>query len=85
MTDGVSDTDFEDAIGEAKAEGNLSRANVVRKIRQQRGSPPPADGQVPDPADRSPEAAARRQELIAELRRPRDVVGPDRRAARHRR
>ena len=36
MTDGVSDADFEDAIGEAKAEGNLSRANVVRKIRQRR-------------------------------------------------
>ena len=67
MTDSVSDTHFEDAISEAKAEGNLSRANVVRKIRQQRGGPPPADGQVPDPADRSPEAAARRQELIADF------------------
>ena len=40
MTDGVSDTDFEDALGEAKAEGNLSRANVVRKIRQRRGARP---------------------------------------------
>ena len=65
MTDGVTDTDFEDAIGEAKAEGNLSRANVVRKIRQQRRIPPAPDGQVPDPADRSPEAAAHRLELIA--------------------
>jgi hypothetical protein len=67
MTDGVSDTDFEDALGEAKAEGNLSRANVVRKIRQRRSNPPTASGQVPDPAETSPEAAARRQELIGEL------------------
>jgi hypothetical protein len=64
MADGVCDTDFEDALGEAKAEGNLSRANVVRKIRQRRGHPPAPGGQVPDPADRSPEAAARRQELV---------------------
>ena len=85
MTDGVSDADFEDAIGEAKAEGNLSRANVVRKIRQQRRTPPAPDGQVPDPADRSPEAAARRSELIAEFAARGHVVAPDRRAARHRR
>jgi hypothetical protein len=66
MTDGVTDIDFEDAIGEAKAEGNLSRANVVRKIRQQRRTPPVRDEQVPDPADNSPEAAAARIKLIAE-------------------
>src|SRR5262249_37391548 len=65
ITDGVSDTDFEDAIDEAKAEGNLSRANVVRKVRQRRGEPPAPAAQVPDPADRSPEAAARRRELIS--------------------
>jgi hypothetical protein len=67
MTDGVCDTDFEEALGAARAEGNLSRANVVRKIRQRRGNPPAADGQVLDPADRPPEAAARRRELICEL------------------
>jgi hypothetical protein len=67
MTDGVSDTDFEDALGEAKAEGNLSRANVVRKIRQRRHTLAGAGGHVPDSADRSPEAAARRQELIGEF------------------
>lgn len=33
MTDGVSDEDFEDVVTEAKAEGNLSRSNVVRKIK----------------------------------------------------
>ena len=67
MTDGVSDADFEDAIGEAKAEGNLSRANLVRKIRQQRRTPPAPHVHVPDPADRPPEAAARHLELITEF------------------
>lgn len=38
MTDGVSDEQFEQAIDEAKAEKNLSRANVVRKAK---GTPPP--------------------------------------------
>jgi transposase len=67
MTDGVSDTDFDDALRQAKAEGNLSRANVVRKIRQRRHNPPAPGGHVPDSADRSPEAVARRQELIEEF------------------
>jgi len=67
MTDGVSDADFEDAIGESKAEGNLSRANVVRKLRQQRRTPPAPDGQVPAPADGSLEAVAARIKLIGEF------------------
>jgi hypothetical protein len=67
MTDGVSDTDFEDALGQAKADRDLSRANVVRKIHQRRSFPPTPVPQVPDPADRSPEAAARRRELIGEF------------------
>lgn len=33
MTDGVSGEQFEEAISEAKAEGNLSRANVARNCR----------------------------------------------------
>lgn len=33
MTDGVSDEQFEDAVAEARAEGNLSRANVARKAK----------------------------------------------------
>lgn len=33
MTDGVSDEQFEDAIAEARNEGNLSRANVARKAK----------------------------------------------------
>jgi len=67
LTDGVGAGDFEDALDQAKAEGNLSRANLVRKIRQRR-RPQPAEpgGQAPDPADRSPAAAARRRELISD-------------------
>lgn len=64
MTDGVSDEQFEDAIGEAKAEGNLSRANLVRKTRQRRTRPAASQERVPDPGDRSSEAATRRVELI---------------------
>lgn len=33
MTDGVSDAQFNEAVAEAKAEGNLSRANVARKCQ----------------------------------------------------
>jgi len=33
MTDDVTDEDFETALTEAKDEGNVSRANVVRKIK----------------------------------------------------
>jgi hypothetical protein len=68
MADGVSDADFEHALGQAKGDGDLSRANVVRKIRRRHGGPPESAGQeFPDPADWSPQAAARRRELIGEL------------------
>ena len=67
MTDGVSASDFEEVLGEAKAEGNLSRANVVRKLRQRRGNPSAPDRHVPDPVDGSPGAAAARIKLIAEF------------------
>ena len=33
MTDGVTDEAFDTAIEEAKQEGNLSRANIVRKVK----------------------------------------------------
>jgi len=33
MADGVSEDQFEEAIADAKTEGNLSRANVVRKVK----------------------------------------------------
>ena len=58
MTDGVSDADFEDAIGEAKAEGNLSRANVVRKIRQRRSRGAGAQVPAADQVSRGGDAAA---------------------------
>jgi hypothetical protein len=35
MTDGVTDTDFDEALAGARAEGNLSRANVVRKLKDE--------------------------------------------------
>lgn len=34
LTDGVTDEQFDGAISEAKDEGNLSRANVVRKVKR---------------------------------------------------
>jgi hypothetical protein len=34
MTDDVSPEEFEEALGEAKAEANLTRKNVVRKVRE---------------------------------------------------
>lgn len=39
VTDGVSNERFDEAIDEAKAEGNLSRANVVRKVPGQDPKP----------------------------------------------
>ena len=44
LTDGVPEDDFEEALATAKAERDLSRANVVRKIRQRRGGPPAPGG-----------------------------------------
>ena len=67
MTDGVSDEDFEEALTEAKTDQDLSRANVVRKIRQRRGSPPGPGEQTPAPADRSSAAAQARRKLIGDL------------------
>ncbi|WP_212554182.1 hypothetical protein [Tsukamurella paurometabola] len=37
MTDGINDEQFEEAIAEAKEEGNLSRANVARKAKAKAG------------------------------------------------
>lgn len=64
LADGVSEEEFEDALTEAKAEGDLSRANVVRKIRQRAPAGRDDGEQVPEPGDRSSQAAARRVELI---------------------
>jgi hypothetical protein len=67
MTDGVTDAAFEDALEQAKSDRDLSRANLVRKIRHQRADPLPPGQPAPEVADRSPEAAARRREVIGEL------------------
>lgn len=39
LTDDITDEQFEDALTEAKAEQNLSRANVVRKVRNEPARP----------------------------------------------
>lgn len=43
MTDGVEPTAFDAALDEARAEGNVSRANVVRKIKEANGTAPAAE------------------------------------------
>jgi hypothetical protein len=55
MTDGVTDTDFDEVLDEGRDEGNLTRANIARKLRQRR---------IPDRSDRSPSAASKRRDLI---------------------
>lgn len=52
ITDGVSDEDFEEAITEAKEEGNLSRANVVRKVKK--STPPTTAGRIAEAAKKNP-------------------------------
>lgn len=48
LTDGVSDEAFDDAIEQAKDERNLSRANVVRKVKGEK-TPTPRARAVDDP------------------------------------
>lgn len=48
VTDGVSDEQFDEALNAAKAEKNLSRANVVRKVRNQQQGSVPAVGRLED-------------------------------------
>jgi hypothetical protein len=82
LTDGVCDADFEAALAAAKAETDLSRANVVRKVRGHRDTAPggapgrpapgpgtgPGAGELPEPAGRPGESSPpRHRELIAEL------------------
>lgn len=62
MTDDVSDERFEEAITEAKAEGNLSRANVVRKVRSEEG---PVGRSTADVRTQIASAPAQRRALSA--------------------
>jgi len=65
LTDGVTDDDFEAALAEARAEGDLSRANVARKARSRAAMrADPSDDWVPGPSDRFGEAPAQRRRLI---------------------
>lgn len=61
MTDGVSDSEFDNAVTEARTEGNLSRANVIRKISSRK---PAAGDWIPEPGDNHGEAPAQRRRLI---------------------
>jgi len=59
MTDGVSDAQFEEAVTEAKTEGNLSRANVARKCKAKSkpvvdANDPLIDAQVAEPEPTQP-------------------------------
>jgi hypothetical protein len=76
MTDGVTDQQFDEAVAEGKADGNLSRANVVRRVRAKRDAKEAMDAALTDeppdvteewiPAgnEKSSASAARRRELI---------------------
>jgi hypothetical protein len=60
LTDGVSGADFEAALAVARAEEDLSRSNVVRKLRQRRSlSPEPGEPGV-GPGELVPEPDAQR-------------------------
>jgi hypothetical protein len=63
MTDGVTDEQFDQAIAEARAEGNLSRANVARKAKA-KAKPP-----EPEPAATQPQPAPKKVRKTAAARR----------------
>jgi hypothetical protein len=64
MADGATDGEFEEALAAARAEGNLSRANVVRKIRQPGHRPPGPCSPVPGSAGEPEASEGDRRELI---------------------
>ena len=43
MSDDVADEEFEEAVDEAKAEGNLSRNNLTEKLKPHKAKPKPKD------------------------------------------
>lgn len=72
IADGVSDDQFEDAISEAKAEQNLSRANVVRKVRAKREAQETRDAAMSDEdtvESREPKVKPTRPEILRRTRR----------------
>jgi len=50
MTDDVTDEDFEEALSAAKAEDNMARANIVRKVKKKQKAPE----SITEPAPRRP-------------------------------
>lgn len=60
LASGVTDDQFESALTTARAEGNVSRANVVRKLKAD-GVVDMATGEVIDPDTLTPENRAERQ------------------------
>lgn len=67
LTDGVPDERFEEAITQAKVEGNLSRANVARKVKGKSDSKPtdePATGET-EPAAKKPGRPSKRHVIKA--------------------
>lgn len=80
MADNATDEQFDTAIEDGKAEGNLSRASVVRRVRSRREAQEARDNAmsaedldadvdewIPAANDRGPKAFARRRELIRDL------------------
>jgi hypothetical protein len=66
MADGATDGKFEAALAAARAEGNLSRANVVRKIGQHNARPPESgEPAAAGPAATVAAAGQERADLIA--------------------
>ncbi len=55
LADGVTDEQFEAVIAQARAESNLSRANIVRKLPAKRAKP----AAVPQPVDTAPKTRRR--------------------------
>lgn len=60
LTDNATDDQFEDALTEAREDGNVSRANVVRKLKAA-NVVDMATGEVIDPDTLTPENRAERQ------------------------
>jgi hypothetical protein len=68
MADDLSDDEFDEVLKAAIADQNTGRAHVLRKIDALRaGSPDHPEDWIPDPLDRSTEAAVRRRELVKEM------------------
>ena len=66
LSDDIADDDFEVALKEARAERNLSRANVARKaVARTAGAPLLAEDWIPEPGNNHAPARAQRRRLIA--------------------